>query len=119
MLLLKKNITKKERVDKKVTKLEFEAGKKKDYEMKTIRDSVVYVNKPGGYLPGLCNLVIWKKYLKEENTWKPLYAVQHLKKLINSFYKTNPEKPIAIFLPINFIPPMVRPTIKSTRPIIK
>ena len=41
-------------------------------------------------------------------------AVQHLKKLISSFYKDHPEKPTATFLLIYFAPPMARPTVKPT-----
>ena len=46
-------------------------------------------------------------------------AVHHFKKLINSFHKDRPEKPIATFPPIDSAPPMARPTIKPTQPITK
>ena len=45
VLLLKQDITKKRRVDKKVMELEFEAGNNKEYKVKAIWDSAVYANK--------------------------------------------------------------------------
>ena len=45
MSLLEQDTTKKERVDKKVTKLGFEAGNSKGYKVEAIWDSVVYANK--------------------------------------------------------------------------
>ena len=42
--------------------------------------------------------------------------VQHLRKLINSFYKDYPDKPIATSLAINIAPPIARLTVKSTLP---
>ena len=73
--LLEQDTTRKERVDKKITQLEFEAGNSKEYKMEAIQDIAVYANKAKGYLPGLYYLVIWKRYTKEENTWKSSSAV--------------------------------------------
>ena len=87
--------------------------------MKAIWDSAVYVNKAEGYLLGLYYLVMWKKYSEKENTWELLSAVQHLKKLINSFYKKYLKKPKATFLPINSALPMTRLTVKLTKPTTK
>ena len=113
--LLEQDTTWKERVDKRVKKLELEAGNSKEYEVEAIWDSVVYASKlESGQLPGLYYLVAWKRYPKEENTWEPSSAVQHLKKLINSFHKDHPEKPIATFPSINSAPPMARPTVRPT-----
>ena len=106
-------------MDKKVTELEFEAGDNKEYKVEAIWDSAVYANKAEGHLPGLYNLVLWKRYLKEKNTWEPSFVVQHLKKLINSFYKEHLEKPTATSPPINSALPMARPIVKPTRPITK
>ena len=75
MLLLEQDATKKEQIDKKVTKLEFKAGNSKKYKVEAIWDSAVYANKTKGQLPGLYYLVSWKKYLKKENTWKPLSTI--------------------------------------------
>ena len=55
--LLKQDTTKKERVDKKVTKLDFESGDSKEYKVETIRDNAVYARKSEGHLPGLYYLV--------------------------------------------------------------
>ena len=83
--------------------------------MEAIWDSAVYANKLElGHLPGLYYLVAWKGYLKEKNTWEPLLAIQHLKKLISFFHKDYPEKPTATFLPINSALLIARPTVKPT-----
>ena len=59
MLLLKKNTTKKKRVNKKV--IELEANNNKEYEVEEIQNSVVYANKEEGYLPGLYYQIAKKK----------------------------------------------------------
>ena len=87
-------------------------GNNKEYKVKAICNSTVYTNKSESFLPGLYFLVLWKSYLKEENTWRPALAVLHLCKLINTFYHDYLEKPTTISPPINSIPPMARPTIK-------
>ena len=67
MSLLEQNITKKEQIDKWVTKLK--AGNSKEYKVKAIWDSAVYANKSeSGQLLGLYYLVAWKRYLEKENT---------------------------------------------------
>ena len=43
--LLEQDITRKERVDKRVMELELEAGNNKKYEVEAIRDSTVYASK--------------------------------------------------------------------------
>ena len=104
VLLLKQNTIKKERVDKWVTKLELEAGNSNEYKIKAIWDSAIYASKSElGQLLELYYLVAWKGYPKEKNTWEPSFAVQHLKKLINSFYKDQLEKITAIFPLINLL----------------
>ena len=115
MSLLEQDTTRKERVDENITKLEFDAGNSKEYEVKAIRNSAVYAMElESGHLPGLYYLVAWKGYPKEENTWEPFSAVQHLRKLIRSFHKDHPEKPTATSPPIDSALPMARPTVKST-----
>ena len=113
--LLEHDTTRKERVDKQVTELELEAGNSKEYKIKAIQDSAVYTSKlESGQLPGLYYLVAWKGYSKEENTWEPSSAIQHLKKLINSFYKDYLKKPTATSPSIDSAPPMARPTVRPT-----
>lgn len=98
-------------MDKNVTKLD--AGNSKKYKVEAIWDNTIYANKlESGYLPGLYYLIVWKSYPKEENTWKPLFAVHQLKKLISSFYKNYLEKPTATSSPINSALPMARLTVK-------
>ena len=119
MLLLEQKTTRKGWVDKKIIELEFETGNSEEYKVEEIWKSAVYANRAERHLPGLYYPVAWKRYLKKEKTWKLLSAVQHLKKLINSFYKELPEKPTAIFPPIDFTLLMARPTVKPTRPSTK
>ena len=58
MSLLKQDTIRKEQVDKKITKLEFEVGNSKEYEVQVIWGSTVYVNKAKGHLPGLYYLIV-------------------------------------------------------------
>ena len=92
----------------------------REYEVEAICDSAVYARELAGHLPGLYYLVSWKSYLKKENTWKPILAVQHLRKLISSFHKDHSNKPTAISKAINTAPPMARPIIKpAAKPTIR
>ena len=117
--LLKQDTTRKERVDKKMTELDFEFGNSKEYEVEGIWGSAVYVKESESHLPSLYYLVAWKGYLKKKITWELILAVQHLRKLISSFYKNHPKKPIAISPPVDFAPPMAKPTVKLARLIRK
>ena len=65
--LLEQDTPLKERIDKKVSKLD--AGNKNSEENKVeiIRDSAVYTRKSEGHLPGLYYLVAWKSYPKKDN----------------------------------------------------
>ena len=48
---------------------EFERGDdNKEYEMEAIRDSAAYAKEADGHLLKLYYLVVWKGYLKKENT---------------------------------------------------
>ena len=114
MLLLEQNTTKKERVNKKVMELEFQVGKSKKYKIETIWNNAVYASKSENHLPGLYNLIIWKKYLKKENTWELSSAIQYLKELINFFHKKHLKKPIATSLIVNSAPPLISLTVKPT-----
>ena len=69
MSLLEQDTTRKERVDEKVTKLDFEAGNSEEYKVEAIQDSALYANESeSDYLPGFYYLVAWKGCRKEENT---------------------------------------------------
>ena len=118
--LLEQDTTKKRRVDEEVRQMEFDEGDEKsgEYEVEAIRDSTVYTRESeSDHLPGLYYLVPWKEYLEEENTWEPASVVQHLRKLISSFYKDHPDKPTTTFPTIDTAPPMARPTVKPTEPL--
>ena len=113
--LLEQDTTRKGRVDENdATKLD-DGDDNGEYEVEAIRDSAVYARESeSSHLPGLYYLVSWKGYSEEENTWKPASAVQHLRKLISSFHKDHPDKPIATSEAIDTAPPMARPTVKPT-----
>ena len=118
--LLEQDTTRKGWVDKKVRQMEFDAGDNDsgEYEVEAIWDSAVYARESkSGHLPGLYNLISWKGYPEEENTWEPASAVQHLRKLISSFHKDHPDKPTATSLAIDTAPPTGRPTVKPTEPL--
>ena len=101
-------------------KLDTSNDDNKKYKMETIWDSAVYTRKSkSGYLPSLSYLIAWKDYSEEENTWKPLSAIQHLKKLISCFYKEHLNNPIATSLPIDSALQIVKPTVQPARSITK
>ncbi len=119
--LLEQDITRKGQVDNKTLlelekELEFEAGGNKEYEVKPIIDSAVYGQQANDQMPNLYYLILWKGYPEEENTWEPSSAVIHLWKLISTFHKEHPEKPIATSPPLNSAPPMAKPTIPKQEP---
>ena len=119
VLLLEQDTTKKGRVDEKVRQMKFDIGdnESKEYKGEAIQDSAVYaLESESGHQPGLYYLVLWKGYPEKENTWEPVSALQHLRKLISLFHKDHPDKSTATSHAINTIPPMARPTIKPTGP---
>ena len=88
-----------------------------EYEVEAIWDSKVYARESkSGHLLSLYYLVSWKGYPEEENTWEPASAVQHLRKLINSFHKDHSDKSTATSPAIDTAPPMFRPTVKPAEP---
>ena len=67
--LLQQDTTRKERLDKRVMKLEVEASNSEEYKVEAIWDSAVYTSKSElGYPLGLYYLVALKGYPEEENT---------------------------------------------------
>ena len=114
MFLLEQDTTRKGRVDEKTLQLEFEDdGEGEEYEVEAIRDSAVYAKESeSGQLPGLYYLISWKDFPEEENTWEPASAIQHLRRLVNTFHKENPDKPTATSTPVDIAPPTARPTVK-------
>ena len=99
--------------ENKAEQLKFEVGgDNKKYEVEGICDSAVYAGESEvGHLLGLYYLVSWKGYPKNKSTWEPASAVQHLRKMVNTFYKNNPNKPIATSPPIDLAPLMANCTI--------
>ena len=94
---------------------EFDAGDNKEYKVKVIINSTIYVKEAQGYLPDLYYLVFWKCYLEEASTWEPSSTVLHLWKMISTFYKDHPEKPTTTSLSLNSTPPMAKPSVKLTK----
>lgn len=72
---LKQDITSKGQVK---TAIELNKGKKKESEVEAICDNAVYAKETKDHLPDLYYLVSCKDYSEEENTWKPVLAIQHL-----------------------------------------
>ena len=76
--LLEQDTTRKVRMDEEVRQIEFDAGDYENgkYEVEAIRDSAIYARESKlGHLLGLYYLVLWKRYLEEENTWESASAV--------------------------------------------
>ena len=93
-----------------------DAGNSKKYEVETIQDSAIYMEKlEGGQLSSLYYLIAWKNYLEEKNTEEPVLAVQHLKKLINLFHNDYPRKLTATSPLVNSALPMAKPITKLTK----
>ena len=114
MSLLEQDTTRKGRVDEKTSQLEFEDNDEgEEYEVEAIRNSVVYAKESeSGQLPGLYYLISWKDFPEEENTWEPASVIQQLRRLVNTFYKENPDQPTATSTPVNTAPTTARPTVK-------
>ncbi len=113
--LLDQDTTKKGQVDETTSRLKFEnEGDGEEYEVEAICDSAVYPKKSdsGHHLPDLYYLVSWKAYYEEKNTWEPALTMLHFCKLISTFRRDHPEKPTAIFPPIDSASVMARPTVK-------
>lgn len=59
--------------------IKLDAGNSKKYKIKAIWDNHIYARESKGYLlQGFYYLVSWKDYLKDEDPWEFLLAVQHL-----------------------------------------
>ena len=118
MSLLEQATTRKKQVDKDMMELGFNAGNKEKYKVEAIWNSTIYRRELESYPPEFYYLVAWKDYLKKENTWEPVFAVQHLRKLISLFLKDYAENLTTTFLPLNSAPliarSIVKPMIKST-----
>ena len=85
------------RVDENTSQLEFkDDGEAEEFEVETICDNAVYAKESkSSQIPGLYYIISWKDCPEEENTWKPALAIQHLRRLISTFHKENPDKPSA------------------------
>ena len=103
------------------TAIKLNEGNSKEYKVKILCDNEIYAKKLDSsyHLLGLYYLVLWKGYFEEKNTWKPASTIQHLWKLVITFYHDHPNKLTATFPPINFAFSMAKPTIKSRTEVSK
>ena len=112
--LLEQNTTRKGRMNELFPEPEpeFDAGNNKEYEVEAIIDNAVYTKEAERHLPGLYYLISWKDYPEEESTWEPFSAVMYLRKIISTFHKDHLEKSTATSFPLDFTPPMAKPSVK-------
>ena len=86
--------------------------------MEAIRDSAVYTKKSkSGHLVGLYYQVSWKRYLEEKNAWESASVVQHLRKLINLFYKDYSDKSTVTSLALDIALALARLIVKPIEPL--
>ena len=64
-------------------------------------------------MQGFYQLIFWKGYLEEKNTWEPSLAVIYFRKFISTFHKEYPEKPTAISSPLDSVPLMIKPLVSK------
>ena len=114
MSFLEQDTTRKERMNELFSEpeSEFDAGDNKEYKVKAIIDSAIYAKEAKRHLPGLYYLLFWKGYPEEKSTWEPSSTFMHLWKIISTFHKDHPEKPMATSLLLNSAPPMAKPLVK-------
>ena len=92
---------------------EFEPGNNdKKYELEAIQNSAVYAKEVDRYLSKLYYFIGWKGYPEEKITCEASSAVMHLPKMVNTFHKDHPEKPIVISAPLNSALLIAKPTIQ-------
>lgn len=85
--------------------------------METIKDNTVYANKVAeNQLPGFYYFISWKSYPEAENTKELASTVMYFYKIISTFQKNHPKNPIAIFLSIYSVLPILK---LSTKLFIK
>ena len=114
MSLLKKDTTKKRRMNKLFSEPEpeFDAGNNKEYKVEVIKNSVIYAKKAEGHLPGLYYLISWKRCSEKKKIWKPFFTVMQLWKIISTFHKDHPEKPMTNSSCLDSALPMAKLLIK-------
>lgn len=112
MSLPEQKTTRKGRVDKTTSRLEFEnSGNSKEYVVEAICNSTIYVMESESYLSNLYYLVFWKGYPDEKNIEEPVLSILYIRKLISTFHHDYPDKPTATSPSIDSTPPIARPTI--------
>lgn len=93
-------------------KLLLDIRKNKEYKVKTIKNSIVYIKIAEDKLSGLYYLIFSKNYPLNESTLEPASVVTHLWKIINIFCKDYLKYPTATFFPLDSAPFMARLMVK-------
>lgn len=101
--MLKQDITSNKQVNKLLElQPKLDIKKNQEYKVEEIKKSTVHTNKVvKSQLLGLYYSISWKGYSQAKDTWEAAIAVIHLQKMINTFHKDYPKKPIAILLSID------------------
>ena len=100
-------------MDENATELDAGNNDSKKYKVEAIWNITVYARESeSGHLSGLYYLVSWRRYLEKKNTWEPVSAIQHLKRLISLCHKDHPNKTSATSQAIDIVPPIARPIVK-------
>ena len=104
--LLEQDTTRKGRVEEKTSQLQLQDNDKgEEYKVKAIPDSAVYAKEfESGQLPGLYYPISWKDFPEDENIWESASAFPHLRRLVNTFHKENPDKPTVTSTPVDTAP---------------
>ncbi len=94
MLLLERDVRKKEAVDQKTAdQLEFEERKQPEQKIDLIIDSIVFAEEAiDGQLPRLYYLIQWKEETNTEDTWEPVKGIAHLQLLLKKYNARKSQK---------------------------
>lgn len=111
MSLLEEDTIKKKQENKNnklVLKSRFKISRNKKYKLEVIWDNLINTHEKKSQLPGLYYLISWKSYTKAKSIWEYVLAVMYLEKMISTFYKDYPNKPITISLLTDSTPLMAK-----------
>ena len=112
--MLEQDTTRKGRVNEKILQLKFKDNSEgEEYELEAICNNTIYVKESeSGQLPGLYYLISWKDFPEGENTSESASAIQYLRRLVSTFHKKTPDKPITTSTPVDTAPLTARLTVK-------
>lgn len=102
-------------MDKISFQIELNKSNSKEYTVKVISNSKIYVKKSYNIdLASFYNLVLRKSYYQDENTFMLTLTIQHLLRLDTNFHKEYPEKQTATLPLINYASLISRLIIKPS-----